>query len=349
MNNPTHIPEFLAQEMIEVAVYHPSRLEESIQRSSFGIEAMRSKGFKRWLVMYSGGKDSTTALIQILEAAKVYKDIQVEVVYSDTGVEIPTLQKYAYGFLDYLKNDLGIKVHIFEPKLTDTFWTNLIGRGYPPPHQGFRWCTPRLKITPVDKFIKSLPNKEETLIVTGVRFGESDARDARLNLSCQRGGECGQGVWYQHSNRLNVGYFSPIITWRECDVWDFLNLVAPSWGYPTGDLQDIYMGRETRFGCWVCTVVAQDKTMQKIVQAQSQYKPYLDFRDWLMTFGRLPKNRVIRPNGFSGRLTITARQKILARLRKVERQLKTTLLSDDEYKLIRKYWRDPKYGDKYKE
>jgi DNA sulfur modification protein DndC len=299
--------------------------------------------------MYSGGKDSTTALIQVLEAAKSYKDIQVEVVYSDTRVEIPTLQKYAYGFLDYLKNNLGIKVHIFEPKLEDTFWTNLIGRGYPPPHQGFRWCTPRLKITPADKFIKSLPDKENTLVVTGVRFGESDARDARLNLSCQRGGECGQGVWYQHSNRLNVGYFAPIITWRECDVWDFLNLVAPSWGYPTNDLQDIYMGRETRFGCWVCTVVSQDRTMQKIVQTQPQYQPYLDFRNWLVEFGRSPKNRVIKPNGFSGRLTIDARQKILARLRKVERQLNTTLLLDDEYKLIRKYWRNPKYGDKYKE
>lgn len=341
-------PNLLVKEMIEVAVYHPSRLEESIQRSFFGIELMVNKGLKHWVVMYSGGKDSTTALILILEAAK-RQGIEVEVVYSDTQVEIPTLEKYAKKFLRYLKKELGVKTHIFEPEVKDTFWVNLIGRGYPPPHQGFRWCTSRLKINPADKFIKSVPNKEETLIVTGVRFGESDARDERLNLSCQRGGECGQGVWYQHSTRLNVGYFSPIITWRECDVWDFLNFVAPTWGYPTQDLQDIYMGRETRFGCWVCTVVSQDKTMQKIVTTQEQYKPMLEFRDWLMVFGRLHKNRVIRPNGFPGRLSLAARKKILKRLSSVEEKMGTILLSESERKLIKNCWHDPKYGDKYKE
>ncbi|MBV6397253.1 MAG: hypothetical protein HFACDABA_02861 [Anaerolineales bacterium] len=348
MNSQTQLPTVLAKEMIEFVVSNPSHLEESIQRAYYGIDLMRSKGFKRWLVMYSGGKDSTTALVLILEAAKNL-DIEVEIAYSDTRVEIPTLQNYADEFLGYLKQNLGIKVHIFEPELKDTFWTNLIGRGYPPPHQGFRWCTPRLKINSVDKFIKTLPNKNETLIITGVRFGESDARDARLNLSCQRGGECGQGVWYQHSNRLEVGYFSPIITWRECDVWDFLNFVAPTWGYPTGNLQDIYMGRETRFGCWVCTVVAQDKAMQKIVKVHQEYKGLLEFRDWLMEFGRLPKNRVLKSNGLPGRLTLSARKKILKRLRDVEEKLGKTLLADDEHKLIQSYWRDPKYGDKYKE
>ncbi len=348
MDSQTQLPTVLAKEMLEFVVSHPSHLEESVQRAYYGIDLMRSKGFKRWLVMYSGGKDSTTALILILETAKAY-DMEVEVVYSDTGVEIPTLQNYANEFMNYLKQNLGIKVRIFKPELKDTFWTNLIGRGYPPPHQGFRWCTPRLKINSVDKFIKTLPNKNETLIITGVRFGESDARDARLNLSCQRGGECGQGVWYQHSNRLDVGYFSPIITWRECDVWDFLNFVAPTWGYPTGNLQDVYMGRETRFGCWVCTVVSQDRTMQKIVKVHQEYQGLLGFRDWLMEFGRLPKNRVSKPNGLPGRLTLSARKKILERLRDVEKNLGKTLLTDGEYKMIQSYWRDPKYGDKYKE
>jgi len=348
MDSQKQLPTVLAKEMLEFVVSHPSHLEESIQRAYYGIDLMHNKGFRRWLVMYSGGKDSTTALILILEAAKNY-DVEVEVIYSDTRVEIPTLQNYAIEFLNYLKQQLGIKVRIFEPELKDTFWTNLLGKGYPPPHQGFRWCTPRLKINSVDKFIKTLPNKNETLIVTGVRFGESDTRDARLNLSCQRGGECGQGIWYQHSNRLDIGYFSPIITWRECDVWDFLNFVAPIWGYPTGTLQDVYMGRETRFGCWVCTVVSQDKAMQKIVQVHQEYLGLLEFRDWLIEFSRLRNNRVLKPNGLPGRLNLSARKKILERLHDVEKKLGKTLLAEDEYKLIQSYWRDPKYGDKYKE
>ncbi|MFZ5911397.1 MAG: hypothetical protein ACOYYU_15400 [Chloroflexota bacterium] len=102
MVNQTQLPTVLAKEMIEFVVSHPSHLDESIQRAYYGIDLMRSKGFKRWLVMYSGGKDSTTALILILEATKSL-DVEVEVVYSDTRVEIPTLQNYAYDFLNYLK------------------------------------------------------------------------------------------------------------------------------------------------------------------------------------------------------------------------------------------------------
>ena len=33
--------------------------------------------------------------------------------------------------------------------IEESFWVNIIGRGYPPPNRTFRWCTQRMKIDPV--------------------------------------------------------------------------------------------------------------------------------------------------------------------------------------------------------
>jgi DNA sulfur modification protein DndC len=196
--------------------------------------------------------------------------------------------------------------------------------------------------------MKTLARQEsQGLVVTGVRFGESDARDLRLNLSCSRGGECGQGVWFEESERLGLGYFSPILIWRECDVWDFLSFVAPDWGYPTAGLNTVYQGRETRFGCWTCSVVSQDRTMQKIVAVQPEWRPLLEFRNWLVAFTRDPANRVYKRDGSPGRLTMVARKTVLMRLRELEEQLGLHLLSASEYNLITELWDSGQYPDHY--
>ena len=57
--------------------------------------------------------------------------------------ELETLQAAAE------RDHLPVTTHLVFPKLNDTFWVNLIGRGYPSPNTQFRWCTDRLKIHPV--------------------------------------------------------------------------------------------------------------------------------------------------------------------------------------------------------
>ncbi|MCS7208258.1 MAG: phosphoadenosine phosphosulfate reductase family protein [Fimbriimonadales bacterium] len=319
-----------------------------IQLSQQAIEAMLERGYDRWMVMYSGGKDSTAALVLCIEVLKKH-NILPEALYCDTGVEIPTLHEFALSFLQLVGVRQLAKAKILRPAPEDSFWVQVIGKGYPPPHQGFRWCTHRLKIKPVESYLSALDplERERTLVVTGVRFGESDARDTRLRLSCSRGGECGQGVWYEQSQRLRIGYFSPIVIWRECEVWDFLTLIAPSWGYPTRDLTSVYKGRETRFGCWTCSVVSQDRTMQKIVQGEERWKPLLEFRNWLVEFARTPDNRVRKPNGQLGRLTLKARATILVRLREVEQKIQQSILSEIGYNCILQLWGDPRYSDSY--
>lgn len=173
-----------------------------------------------------------------------------------------------------------------------------------------------------------------------------------MKLSCSRGGECGQGVWFERSEKLDAFYVAPIALWRECDVWDFVNFIAPSWGYETGELERIYHGHNTRFGCWTCTVVRQDRTMQKIVASGegAQYGPLLEFRNWLVEFSSIKKNRTLRPNGIAGRLTLTARKEIYRRLRIVETTMGIQILSSREKAAISKLWQDKRYigpyGDK---
>lgn len=324
------------------------RLDSMIRLSQQAVQSMRQRGYSRWVVMYSGGKDSTTALILCIEALKE-RGILPEALYCDTELEIPTLQQFAMSFLRFVSEQGLAKATVLKPAPEDSFWVQVIGRGYPPPHQNFRWCTHRLKVKPVEKYLSALSpsEREKTLVVTGVRFGESDLRDARLRLSCSRGGECGHGIWYEQSKSLGVGYFSPIVIWRECEVWDFLSLVAPAWGYPSRGLLSVYKGRETRFGCWSCSVVSQDRTMQRIVQEESQWKPLLEFRNWLVVFARSPENRVRKPNGQLGRLTLSARKTILMRLREVEQQIRQPILSEIGYNLIIQLWADPRYSDSY--
>jgi DNA sulfur modification protein DndC len=320
------------------------RLKDSIS----ALRAMVEKGYTHWIVTFSGGKDSTTTLIVSLEAALVHPEQveRIDIVYSDTMLEIPLIRQFALDFMRTIQNmervaRLPIYCHIVCPEIEQRFWVCLLGKGYPPPHQRFRWCTRRLKIEPVENALKSFVKPGKTLILTGVRFGESRARDARLHQSCGRGGECGQGVWFQFSSRLQAAYMAPIVEWGECDVWDFLQFHAPALGYPTRHIEDsIYNGRETRFGCWMCTVVRQDRTMEKITALPqwSHLRPLLDFRQRVKELTSRPESRLIRPDGKPGRLTLAVRRQLLDELLKLQTTVGIEIVSPDEIVIIQKYW-----------
>ena len=320
------------------------RLKDSIS----ALRAMVEKGYTHWIVTFSGGKDSTTTLIVSLEAALVHPEQveRIDIVYSDTMLEIPLIRQFALDFMKTIQNmervaRLPIYCHIVCPEIEQRFWVYLLGKGYPPPHQRFRWCTRRLKIEPVENALKSFVKPGKTLILTGVRFGESRARDVRLYQSCSRGGECGQGVWFQFSSRLQAAYMAPIVEWGECDVWDFLQFHAPALGYPTRHIEDsIYNGRETRFGCWMCTVVRQDRTMEKITALLrwSHLRPLLDFRQRVKELTSRPESRLIRPDGKPGRLTLAVRRQLLDELLKLQTTVGIEIVSPDEIAIIQKYW-----------
>jgi DNA sulfur modification protein DndC len=348
MGSEMEIPLEILTVLTELAEPPPSLdLGEALTGAERSLEAALAQGAETFVLTYSGGKDSTATVVLTLEWWKRRgKPVEVHVVYADTGLEIPTLHAQALGFLEAVKSlhpEVGI--HIAKPRPEESFWVQLIGKGYPPPHNRFRWCTKRLKIAPMDRLVQSLPGKKA--ILTGVRFGESDARDSRLLLSCSRGGECGQGVMFEEAKRLNALYVAPIAFWRECFVWDYLNFEAPLFGYPTKALEEIYGGRDTRFGCWTCTVVRRDKAMARALEnGHAHLRPLYEFREWLWSWTRDPKTRVKRKDGNPGRLTLEARREVYRRLKEVEERVGVKLMTPEEEALIRGFWRSKRYNGK---
>jgi len=149
------------------------------------LSDMLKRGYSHWIITFSGGKDSTATAVVAIETALVFTVERIDIAYCDTGLEIPVIYQYAMGFLEYLRETsrlayLPLHIHILHPSLDDSFWVCLLGKGYPPPHQRFRWCTRRLKIEPVEDALKTIIQPNKTIILTGVRFGESRSRDIQM-------------------------------------------------------------------------------------------------------------------------------------------------------------------------
>ncbi|HYY92744.1 MAG TPA: phosphoadenosine phosphosulfate reductase family protein [Candidatus Dormibacteraeota bacterium] len=328
------------------------RLDMRIRESEDTFKRILDKGFRRWMITYSGGKDSTAAVCLAFEMAK-RGDIDppiVDVVYADTRMEIPLLRAQAFRFLDALRKrstacGLPFRCHIRTPDVRKGFWYLLLGKGYPPPHQRFRWCTRRLKIEPMRDLVSAAGKSGKTCVITGVRFNESENRDRALSFACKRGGECGQGMWYWERKRLNVAYLAPIVNWRDCDVWDFLLLYMAEEGWPTKTLYDLYQtGRDLRFGCWMCTVVRQDRTMNALVNSSKNafLEPLIWFRNHVIeatSTTLAPSSRLRRPDGALGRLTLETRKTLYLELLEVQKKVKLQLITKEERDAITKFWR----------
>ena len=329
------------------------RVLAKINQTKIALNYVLEKGYNHWIITFSGGKDSTAAVVTSLETAlEHHRSLRrIDVIYADTQLEIPTIHKYALSFLNHLSRFFRLKklplhCHIVLPRVENRFWVLMLGKGYPPPHQRFRWCTRRLKIEPVEDKLRRFIQPDKTAIITGVRFGESKNRDKGLAMSCKRGGECGQGLWFQYSNRLKAGYLAPLIDWNDCDVWDYLLLVAPSVGYPTAGLDKVYNGRETRFGCWMCTVVKQDRAMEKTI-AQPDWNhlaPLAEFRKYVWQITRSIESRRLRSDGQPGGLNHKVRKALLERLMEVQAEVGIELVSKDEAYAIKHMWKEELYN-----
>ena len=243
-----------------------------------------------WTVGYSGGKDSTATLqlvwlaLQHIGPERANKPVHV--ISTDTLVENPVVAAWVGNSLEKMKTaaaaeGLPVTSHRLTPELSDSFWVNLIGRGYPAPRQKFRWCTERLKIRPANRFISSMVDKHgETLLVLGIRKSESAAR-ARVMDRHEKGRT--RDKISPNSALANSFIYSPIEDWQDRDVWEFLIESPNPWGQDNDDLFRMYKGAsadnecpmvigsgtpscgDSRFGCWVCTLVEKDKSMQAMI------------------------------------------------------------------------------------
>ena len=318
-----------------------------------------------WVVAFSGGKDSTTVLQlvydMILELGpRATKPVHI--VASDTRVEAPNVEEFLDKVLAAIRkhslaHDLPIHVHHVRPAPDQTFWVNLIGRGYPSPTRTFRWCTTKMKIRPARKVIESVISAAgAAILLLGTRSAESSGRAQRMEARQQN--ERGLNPHHEIPNALVM---SPIAHWSNDEVWDYLfQNNPPPWGMRHDFMLDLYRqanGGEcpvvldlntpscggSRFGCWTCTVVKQDRSMQGFLDSGELWmKPLAEFRDNLKVWREREDLRErLRRNGEPGLgpFNLAARQMILGELLATERRVERELIADEEIQLIQHHWR----------
>lgn len=281
-----------------------------------------------WVIGYSGGKDSSAVMTLIYMALLGLepKDRQkpIFVVSSDTLVETPVVVNHIKDSLEAIekgakRDQLPITCHKVVPEADQTFWSSLLGKGYPAPTRSFRWCTERMKINPVSDFIKNKVSQfDEVIVILGSRSQESASRAQVIAKHKIDGSRLAR-----HTTLANAFIYTPIDTWAVDDVWKILRLChletkeTPygtrniwsnkydlEWENPWGSknliLWNLYKDSSgqgecpmvidettpscgnSRFGCWTCTVVTKDRAMESLIQNGEEWmSPLLEFRNKL--------------------------------------------------------------------
>jgi len=312
-----------------------------------------------WVVAYSGGKDSTAVLKLLFAALTDGTRLQkpVTIIYCKTGVEIPLISGLALTTLTAFASQckaLRLPVHtaVIRPPLEERFFAKLLGKGYPPPTDKFRWCTDRLAIDPVAAFLKRKGHENSTILL-GVRKAESATRSLTLDENAN-----GQRFWSKQKGMARRSLFMPIMDFSVSDVWAAnLDLPEPT-SVPTRELANLYaMASESpdarghngapsgaaRFGCWTCTVSKHGTTLRNLIASGRQdLTPLLDFRLWIEEERKKPRNRWSRRrNGDPGPGPMTKqwRRRALDRLLAAQRDSGFQLIAPDEIEEIRRIWR----------
>ncbi|WP_102345891.1 DNA phosphorothioation system sulfurtransferase DndC [Bacillus sp. Marseille-P3661] len=261
-----------------------------------------------WVVGYSGGKDSTVVVQLVFEALSEMPNEElhkkVYVISSDTLVETPLIINSINKTLrriqdEALNRDLPFETHKVKPVYENSFWVNIIGKGYPTPNQKFRWCTDRLKIDPANQFIMDkVSSFGEVIMVLGVREDESQTRGNVIRSHSVDG-----KTFMRHSTLTNAYVYAPIRSFTLDDVWYYLLNHPSPWGDDNHELNRLYQDSNSgecplvvdktikesagscgnsRFGCWVCTVVNEDKALSGFIHSGHDWlKPLLNYRNWL--------------------------------------------------------------------
>lgn len=332
-----------------------------------------------WIIGFSGGKDSTVLLqlvwYALTELPSEKRKRPIHVVCNDTLVENPIIQGYVFEVLKKIADaavEQGFPVFVENtiPRLEDTFWVNVIGRGYPVPNNTFRWCTDKMKIKPTSRFIiEQVAENGEAIILIGTRSSESATRARSIKKREIRGKRL-----TKHPHHPNTFVYAPIKDLYLEEVWYIINTMTSPWGADNTKLFQIYFDAsaddyecptmvtdkshascgQSRFGCWTCTVVKEDKSLTaQVTKGQNWLKPLLLLRMSMVdernkSTNRLPTRRngqiAINEDGINqGNYTPEYRAKLLEQLLTTQREMKLekpeiNLITNQELIAIQVVW-----------
>ena len=348
----------------------------------------RETGDIPWVVGLSGGKDSTAVTMKMLETLEslpppIRKRKRCYVTCVNTLVEAPPVINHVHSFISELREyvlsrELPVEVVELSPEVEQTFWVNLIGRGYPTPVREFRWCTDRMKIRPQTKFVKEnmdiFGDPPVIHFLLGTRYDESHARKATMEANSSMGTDI-----HPHGSMPSAGVIRPIENWSTEDVWDYL--LEPEWENGNSNpffkinqrLAHLYRDAASgecpvihdptqqtcagsRFGCWTCTVVEVDSSLREMIAsgrddyATEELLELADFRDKLQRERNEPKFRVqgrnrkgrvlVKRDGSVGvgPYTMEYRKHLLEELMKLDERVSEELISPQEILQIHMIW-----------
>jgi DNA sulfur modification protein DndC len=342
--------------MKKIPVKFEKIIDELVDQFEFADSSERP-----WIIGFSGGKDSTVlltlvwmALLRLKETIPNYKfKRNVYVVCNDTLVENPVITSYVDEVLltieqSAVQNGLPIFVKKTTPKLEQTFWISVIGKGYPVPNNAFRWCTDKLKIRPTSSFLhEQIDEKGEAIVLLGTRYSESATRERSMKKH-----EVKNQRLSPHNISPNTMTYAPIKDLFLEEVWYLINAFPSPWGFDNSILFKIYSDAsaddyecptvvttkehkscgQSRFGCWTCTVVKKDKSMSALINnGQEWLFPLLNFRNDLQSERNISENRLSkRRNGQNavneegmnqGNYTPEYRYSILKRLLEAQKEV----------------------------
>lgn len=332
-----------------------------------------------WLIGYSGGKDSSLLVSLVVETVMRLpakeRTKKVFIVSSDTGVENPIVKRYMHNSSNKINEfsksiNANIQAEIIYPDVTQSFWSLVIGLGYPTPEPpGFRWCTERLKILPMNRYTNALIERfGEVVLLLGVRKAESLSRKRSITSR-----EIEGKLLTPHTDIAKAYVYNPLTEIKNELVWEYLlkdDGVSP-WGGDMKYLFNLYQGEDlgeeqsvvgqvdkdkipvtgnSRFGCWCCTIVKVDKSLQRFIDKGSkELEPLREFRDWLVSIRQNPEFRdnkrrngkvYQKSNGQYGfgPFKLSARQEILRKLLILQKETAFDLITDEELKMIDTIW-----------
>ena len=332
-----------------------------------------------WLIGYSGGKDSSLLVSLVVETvsriAPQERTKKIFIVTSDTGVENPVVKRYMHYSSNKInefsiKNNANIQADIIYPDVSQSFWSLVIGLGYPTPEPpGFRWCTERLKILPMNRYTNEIIDKYgEVVLLLGVRKAESLTRKRSITSR-----EIEGKLLIPHNDIPKAYVYNPLTEIPNELVWEYLlkDNGFSAWGIDMKYLFSLYQGEamgeeqsvigqidkdkipvtgNSRFGCWCCTIVKIDKSLQRFIDnGSTELIPLREFRNWLVSVRQDPEFRdnkrrngkvYQKANGEYGfgPFKMSARQEILRRLLTLQRDTGFELITNDELKMIDTIW-----------
>lgn len=370
------------------------------------IEEMRNLYFQNeipWIVGFSGGKDSSTVVQLVyrmlldLPAEKRHK--KVHIIASDTLVESPVVEEYLEEVMESLRGGivrdrLPIEAHKVVPDISESFWVLLLGKGYPSPNRFFRWCTERLKIKPTARYIqRQVDEWGSVIILLGARKAESASRAQVIENHKIAG-----SVLRRHATMPQAYVYTPICDWQTEDVWSYLMINEAPWAPHlklNSKLRELYRDAaggecplvldkstpscgQSRFGCWTCTVIDTDSSMEGFLEVGKQYQwmqPLLDFRNKLKAYRDDPSKRERwrrnDPNRHTGGaaagvpdqlsfgnaspldeqvlgpFTLEIRKDLLRELLEIQKKVGRVLIQEEELELIRQHWTEDYRVDEF--